>query len=235
MPSLCASVSCLPRKLEVWKWKEHLPQDRGALGKMIPEWGSGEPPGFPTTLEAPAPEKVAHPSQSSRGDHSWRSGCQQPNSSPARERRAPSTGRWGRGLRRSTRPLIPPWELSPGLCGRGLPPRVPSWSSRLEFGPWASPSPAAQSLKSPRTLPPPRPRDEQESLVGSHVAMNIFASHPNSERPPSGRGVRAPGPLRSSPALAFLCAVAGCPGWAGHAELAPLAGSPPRPRPVLAR
>uniref|UniRef100_M3Z6H2 Uncharacterized protein n=1 Tax=Mustela putorius furo TaxID=9669 RepID=M3Z6H2_MUSPF len=64
--------------------------------------------------------------------------------------------------------------------------------------------------------------------------MNVFPSHPNSERPPSGRGAPAPSPLGSSPALAFLCAVAG-PGWARQAALAPLAWSPPRPLPVLAR
>lgn len=51
----------------------------------------------------------------------------------------------------------------------------------------------------------------------------------NPEKPPVGGARWPPGPLRSSPALAFLCAVA------GQAALAPLARSPPRPHPVLAR
>lgn len=65
------------------------------------------------------------------------------------------------------------------------------------------------------------------------MAINVFPSHPNSRRPPhSGRGARAPSFLCSSPALVFLCAVAGRPGWARQAELSPLTGSPPCPRPL---
>lgn len=60
--------------------------------------------------------------------------------------------------------------------------------------------------------------------------MNVFPSHPNSERPPGGRGAPAPSPLCSSPALAFLCAVAGAGlgrvGCAGSASSVPAPSSP---------
>ena len=60
--------------------------------------------------------------------------------------------------------------------------------------------------------------------------MNVFPSHPNSERPPGGRGAPAPSPLCSSPALAFLCAVAGAGlgrvGCAGSASSVPARSSP---------
>lgn len=64
--------------------------------------------------------------------------------------------------------------------------------------------------------------------------MNVFPSHPNSERPPGGRGAPAPSPLCSSPRPGFPL----CSGRAGLGRAdctRSHSWSPPRPCPVLAR
>lgn len=165
------------------------------------------------------------------GGNSWGGRRGQPSSSSTRVLRAPCHCAMGLGAQ---------WIYSALHLSLGAPSTLVclrASSQGPQPAPLASLSPAAQSLQSLSSLSSPRP------LRGTGVTGRLPCGNerlsitPQLQEPPTpgGRGAAAPSPLCSSPALAFLCAMAGPRCWARQAELAPLAGSPPRPRPVRAR
>lgn len=228
-PALTLCLSFLPARGRRGLGTEWVPAPREeSFGGMVPETGSVEPLGFPTTLGTPASEQVVHPSQSS--------GRQQLGRGKRAAQLLPHQGAESplplcNGARSSVDLLNP----HPSLGAPSTRVRLRASSQGPQLAPLASPSPAAQYLQSPLSPSPPRPLRGTGVTARLPCATNVFPAHPNSERPPRWAGRLGPQPLCSSPALAFLCAVAGRRGWARQAELAPLAGSPPRHRPVRAR
>lgn len=198
-PALTLCLSFLPARGRRGLGTEWVPAPRKVFWGMIPEWGSVGPlpflPPGDTSLRAggpPLPELGGQ--QLGRGKRA---------AQPLPQQEAESPLPLCDGARGSVDLLNP----HPSLGAPSTRVRLRASSQGPQLARLASPSPAAQDLQSPLSPSAPRPLRGTGVTARLPCAMNVFPSHPNSERPPrwAGRLGPQPAPLLPRPSVPLCC------------------------------